>query len=373
MHLPNINNIMISPSILIFSNPNDMHFQAVDWALKQVNIDVELVFGHCFPTLEQHSALIDNSAFNYHCVDAMGREIDITSANTVWYRRSARPKVSSEMTVEDRKLAQDEADLFIRGMRSIGSQKQRWINPPDNVAVAGRKPFQLYMAKQVGLMIPRTLMSNNPSAVRSFIEEADGGVVLKPFNAMVWEGDEQVATLYAQKIDVEDIEDWDAIKLTSHIFQRYVDKQFELRIIYLDGQILSCKLDSQRDERSRTDWRLLNTKELRPELYELPDTVAGALRRYMDALGLAYGAIDMIVDPEGNHVFLECNPTGQFLFLEDWNSDLQILGNFLYFLTKNLNLSCAQSDKLRAMRLKEFFDSGASQGYYADLAVQYFL
>jgi glutathione synthase/RimK-type ligase-like ATP-grasp enzyme len=36
----------------------------------------------------------------------------------------------------------------------------------------------------------------------------------------------------------------------------------------------------------------------------------------MDRLGLVYGAIDMRLTPEGEYVFLEINPTGQWLFIE---------------------------------------------------------
>ena len=36
----------------------------------------------------------------------------------------------------------------------------------------------------------------------------------------------------------------------------------------------------------------------------------------MRALGLRYGAIDMILDQNGEYYFLECNPGGQFLFVE---------------------------------------------------------
>ena len=38
---------------------------------------------------------------------------------------------------------------------------------------------------------------------------------------------------------------------------------------------------------------------------------------YMEAARLSYGAIDLIVRPDGNHVFLECNPGGQWLWLEN--------------------------------------------------------
>ena len=36
----------------------------------------------------------------------------------------------------------------------------------------------------------------------------------------------------------------------------------------------------------------------------------------MDRLDLNYGAIDIIVTPDGRHVFLEINPVGEFFWLE---------------------------------------------------------
>jgi ATP-binding cassette subfamily B protein len=52
------------------------------------------------------------------------------------------------------------------------------------------------------------------------------------------------------------------------------------------------------------------------DLSLLPDDVAAALLRLLDLSGLQYGAADFIVTPAGDHVFLECNPAGEFSWLE---------------------------------------------------------
>jgi hypothetical protein len=41
-----------------------------------------------------------------------------------------------------------------------------------------------------------------------------------------------------------------------------------------------------------------------------------ALTKFMETFGLIYGAFDLIVTPEGRYVFLEINPSGQFMWLE---------------------------------------------------------
>lgn len=39
------------------------------------------------------------------------------------------------------------------------------------------------------------------------------------------------------------------------------------------------------------------------------------MRRYLDAMGLRYGCFDLVVTPRG-YLTYECNPAGQYLWLE---------------------------------------------------------
>ncbi len=45
--------------------------------------------------------------------------------------------------------------------------------------------------------------------------------------------------------------------------------------------------------------------------------VEARLRALMTRLGLVYGAIDMRLTPDGHYIFLEINPSGQWLFVEE--------------------------------------------------------
>jgi glutathione synthase/RimK-type ligase-like ATP-grasp enzyme len=50
--------------------------------------------------------------------------------------------------------------------------------------------------------------------------------------------------------------------------------------------------------------------------YQLPLEVEEKILRLMDYFSLNYGAIDIILTPDGRHVFLELNPSGEFFWLE---------------------------------------------------------
>ena len=43
--------------------------------------------------------------------------------------------------------------------------------------------------------------------------------------------------------------------------------------------------------------------------------------RFTQALGLTFGAIDLILTPQGDHIFLEINPAGQWAWLQDSTGD----------------------------------------------------
>ena len=56
---------------------------------------------------------------------------------------------------------------------------------------------------------------------------------------------------------------------TPGIFQPYVDKAFELRVVYVGGTIFACRIESQQSTVADKDWRrydLANTPHLVHEL-----------------------------------------------------------------------------------------------------------
>ncbi|MGH3856087.1 MAG: MvdC/MvdD family ATP grasp protein [Pseudonocardiaceae bacterium] len=68
-------------------------------------------------------------------------------------------------------------------------------------------------------------------------------------------------------------------------------------------------------ERARVDWRA-DYRSLRYERIEPPPEVVDGARRYLTTFGLNYGAFDFVIEPSGAWRFLECNPNGQWLWLE---------------------------------------------------------
>jgi glutathione synthase/RimK-type ligase-like ATP-grasp enzyme len=117
----------------------------------------------------------------------------------------------------------------------------------------------------------------------------------------------------------------------SGIFQEKIDKAHELRVTILGEHVVTARLLSQETEATRVDWRA-GMGRVRVEPDRLPPDVEQACLRLMRRLGILFGAFDFIVTPEGEHVFLEVNPSGQFLWVEEACPDLLLLAPFVDFL-----------------------------------------
>ena len=80
--------------------------------------------------------------------------------------------------------------------------------------------------------------------------------------------------------------------------------------------MLAAAIDSQATNRTRVDWRRYDLGHTPHRAIQLPPSIEGKLVALCRGLGLSYGAIDLIVTPEGEHVFLELNPAGQWHWIE---------------------------------------------------------
>jgi hypothetical protein len=95
------------------------------------------------------------------------------------------------------------------------------------------------------------------------------------------------------------------------------------------------KIDSQSSDKTALDWRRQQDRAM----YSHGNLSANTLERLLQfhkQAGIVYGAYDFIVDKEGREIFLECNPGGQWLWLDN-NLSLGITDGVVDLLLKPLN------------------------------------
>jgi glutathione synthase/RimK-type ligase-like ATP-grasp enzyme len=294
--------------ILVISHPGDPHAGAVMAELERRGEEVHLIDLSELP--ERASLTLDYAEPGAPRIEwgANGRRIDLASARSVWWRRPQSPDLAALTDGDAYDFTANEWHEAVSGVwQLIGAP---WMNPPALDEVASRKALQLRIASELGLRIPRTLMTSDPDEARAFIQGRDGeATIFKTFSCThsVWRetrlvGDDELAQL-------------DAVRLAPVIFQEYVPAGADLRVTAVGGRLFPAAIDS-RDTDYPVDFRM-SLGQARMEAATLPDEVHDALLALVARLGLVYGAIDLRRTPEGEHVFLEINTAGEFLFVEE--------------------------------------------------------
>ncbi len=285
----------------------------------------------CSATMERPSAVLianDPNGGTRSILRLGARDIDLAEVQTAWLWRGWQP---DPLEARLRPLAARPADwrfyekqwqIFHRGFALLLAQRGVFcVNPPPWNVAYEEKCCQLALASEVGLTIPPTLFTTRLPEARVFSEEHGGSLIYKPFipylRMIVADGDQpsRLQRLLTNRVTSEQLVEGDGFLPTPGIFQPYVDKHVELRVIAVGRRLFACAIHSQRSERAREDWRRYDLDNTPHEPYELPDDIAAKLRALMERLGLVYGAIDLIVTPAGEHIFLEINPNGQFDFV----------------------------------------------------------
>ena len=107
----------------------------------------------------------------------------------------------------------------------------------------------------------------------------------------------------------------DHVRFAPVIFQEHVQAEIDLRVTIVGDLVFAAEIASG-ETAYRVDYRMTMDKAaMRP--HELPEALQAQLLAFMGELGLIYGAIDLRLTPTGDYVFLEVNPAGQWLFIEE--------------------------------------------------------
>ncbi len=292
--------------ILIISANEDIHAQAVMREMAQRGqFRVRMLNLSEFPMRISMNMRLDNNGHNDFELRFPDRTVRMDEVKAVWWRRPQPFGIPPE--VKDpavRHFAMSEAATALQGMWQ--SSRALWVNNIVRDAAAAHKPWQLTLAKKMGLRVPETLITNDPAEAREFWASRPGEVIYKPFTATLQSWRETRIL----KPDEEKLAE--AVRLAPVIFQKYVAGK-DLRITAIGDRLFPAEADAQNGE-YRVDVRLNNGLVYRP--HSLPPDIEEKLLHLMRALGLEYGAIDMRLTPEGEYVFFEVNPAGQFLYVE---------------------------------------------------------
>jgi glutathione synthase/RimK-type ligase-like ATP-grasp enzyme len=121
---------------------------------------------------------------------------------------------------------------------------------------------------------------------------------------------------YTEVVSKRDVGYAAAIEYSPTIFQAYVPKRLELRITVVGERVFPAEIHSQRTHHTKHDWRRYDLDNTPHFPHDLPREIQERCISLVKRLELCYGAIDMVLTPDGRYVFLEINPSGQYMWIE---------------------------------------------------------
>jgi hypothetical protein len=233
---------------------------------------------------------------------------------------SFKQTVSKQYVQYEDYIAHQQFFLFSDCLAVLDGTKP-FINPLASASLAG-KAVQAKIAQAVGLLTPRTYMGCDPATAFNFSRELvskKAQICTKPIiNKKVRIGGED-HTRYTEVLAVPPSrESLQSLESCPAIFQEYIPKAYEIRATVVADQIFAARIDSQSPGGGTAiDWRRYNVPKTPHSAYTLPPTVEDQIITLQQRLNLKYSAFDFIRTPDGEYVFLETNPFGQWLWIED--------------------------------------------------------
>jgi glutathione synthase/RimK-type ligase-like ATP-grasp enzyme len=245
----------------------------------------------------------------------------------VWFRRVKLPEINN-LSNEEKLYVLNETDNLLKNLFSIIDAK--WLSSPHSIQEAENKLVQLKVAQQIGFNIPPTLITNSDKVLRDFFNENNQHIIIKPISQTRINYQNETSFIFTNPVSKEMMDDLGKYTLTPCIFQENIDKEYEIRVTVVENEVFAAAVDSQQDTDTKTDWR---RKKLTFSKIDLPNNVQDLCRRIVAELDLKFGAIDLIKTKQGDYVFLEINPNGQWAWIEA-QTGLQISDSIISFLTK---------------------------------------
>jgi glutathione synthase/RimK-type ligase-like ATP-grasp enzyme len=257
---------------------------------------------------------------NYHfALDECGSKAEITIGNrtltlndvtAVWYRRAIHPIPTDNLSSGERQFVAGEIRHLATAL--VLNPGVLWVNPIDRVTIAEHKLYQLQIAQKIGFNVPRTLVTRDASKLKQFAEKNTTGTICKPiFHGLFSDGSFRYS-VYTRRVRPETFDNA-AANVCPVLVQEEVPRIADVRATFIGTAMFAVDISA---DQQLVDWRE-SKSSIRYSITGIGDTMEQRCRMMLNELGLVYGAFDFIRKPNGELVFLEINPTGEWAWLED--------------------------------------------------------
>jgi hypothetical protein len=243
------------------------------------------------------------------------RALRPSEITNVWLRRPKEIQVAIDGDATERAHVANEWGEAIEGFLAH-VPVERWMNHPTRNVLASHKLEQLTRARQYGLTIPATVVTQQREELAGFWQAMHGHVVAKPlFSGYLERPDGSVSSIYTNRVSEHHLAS-EAIDACPTLFQEEIVKDFDVRVTVVDRQLTAVALRRSVAGAQIVDVRRDNMEGVEYEVITMPPDVDSRLRKLLSSYGLRFAAVDFAVAMDGTWVFFEINPNGQWAWFD---------------------------------------------------------
>lgn len=317
--------------ILIITDANDVHADMVIEKLKKRNQNV-FRFNLDVDSLMKTYLTYKNGIWY---ITQSGNTITNNNISSIWFRRAFVELLLEEKDIQDPDflLWKNEWNKLLLGLY-LSLSNIPTLCPLKQSYASENKFLQMEIAKNIGLFMPATITSNNKEELINFSKLYKENVVLKLHHQDFYKTENGYMGIYVNKVNSEMLLEFSDTNENPITLQEYIEKSYEVRYTVVGEEHFCCKIDSQKSNKASIDWRRYDIANTPHHAILPPESIKNMVDMLLKALNINYGALDFIVDKNDNWIFLEINPMGQWLWIEDL-CGLKISDAICNWLTQN--------------------------------------
>ncbi|MEV5770143.1 ATP-grasp ribosomal peptide maturase [Streptomyces antimycoticus] len=314
-------------TVLVLTRPTDATADLVIAELNERSVSVCRLDPGDFPESLSMAARIGPDHISWEgALRGQHRDVSLNDIRSVYYRRPGAFRLHSDITEQDARWAQAEAQAGFGGL--LYSLPCLWVNHPNRNALATFPPIALAAATRSGLSVPRTLITNDPGKAGEFVSALPGQVAAYKALGTTHpsDHDDRPQALWTTQVRPNEINE--SVRRTAHQFQEWVDKAYEVRLTAVGRRLFAAEIHAGSDA-SRIDFRA-DYDSLTYKPCEIPKRIARGVHMLTFTFGLRYVALDFLVDPQGRWYLIDVNPNGQWGFIPELRTPItQALADLL--------------------------------------------
>jgi hypothetical protein len=179
----------------------------------------------------------------------------------------------------------------------------RIVNRATSMMSNNSKPYQAQLIRELGLLVPATVVTNDPERVLAFRRQY-GRVIYKSISGV---------RSIVQEFTDKDLDRLDKIRWCPTQFQEFVEGE-NVRVHIVADNVFPTRIRSKAVDYRYAHEEIGEAAEL--EECDLPSEVAAQCVALAKGLGLAFAGIDLMLTKDGRYYCFEVNPSPGFSYYE---------------------------------------------------------